>query len=69
MASCNLTLSAQVTAAYHELLNTAEAIKQTHGEDVAIAWAQRTFEADFDLFVRLSTEERPSLRLIEGGRR
>ena len=69
MAEVNCTLSFEMRPSYWALLDTAHEITATHGEDAAIAWAHRTLERDFDLFVETKTEiAKPKLRVIEGGR-
>jgi hypothetical protein len=67
MAQTVISLSVHFTPAFHEMMNTAEAIKDRWGEERAIAWVQKTLEADFDLFCNLKADQKPSLRLITGG--
>lgn len=69
MAELVCTLNFEMRPAYWAMIDTAHEITATHGEDAAIAWAHRTLERDFDLFVKTSTEPaKPKLRVIEGGR-
>jgi hypothetical protein len=68
MARLCLTISAHATPAYYELLNAAQAIALSHGEEVAIAWAQAVLSRDMDFFISMKSDSRPELRVIEGGK-
>lgn len=68
MAAITFNLSFERRPAFYALLDCAKEIAETHGEEAAAAWAQGVLDADFDLFVRLRTDRRPTLRLIQGGR-
>jgi hypothetical protein len=68
MAQAMLTLKFERRPALDALIACAREIAETHGEDRAMAWAAAQVDADLDLFVRVVTERRPVLRLINGGR-
>lgn len=68
MAQTVLTLKCECRPALDALITCAQEIAETHGEDRAMAWAAAQVDADLDLFVRVVTERRPVLRLINGGR-
>ena len=68
MAQMCLTIAAHARPAYYDLLNAAQAISLTHGEDAAIEWAQRVLSRDLDFFISMNADSRPELRLITGGK-
>lgn len=68
MARIALTLRAEFRPAYYALLDAAQCIADTHGEEAAADWASAQLSEHFDLFCRLRADERPQLRLIAGGK-
>lgn len=68
MAHLNLILTATPKPAFYALLDVAQAIAECDGVEAAEAWTMRALGVDFDLFYSMRADDRPKLRLIEGGR-
>lgn len=68
MAQITMNLRVEYRPAFDALLACAREIGATHGDERAMAWAGSLLEADFDLFCRVTTDSRPTLRVIQGGR-
>ncbi|WP_164546052.1 hypothetical protein [Sphingobium yanoikuyae] len=68
VANIDFTLSAEARPAFDALLEVGQAIAATHGEDVAIEWAQGVMSRDVDLFIKTVVKpKRPILKVIAGG--
>lgn len=62
-------LSFRILPALHSLCEVMENIIETHGEDRAEEWFAQALNADFDLFVEISTAPpSPQLTIIRGGK-